>query len=100
MLAFYGLVLREGANHPPHADDPGVEAHPGPNHEERWREWLQADDHNHLRLTRILRSCHLLGLRSEAQALGSLLDRLAADHPGAVSRVTRDYWARASKGLP
>jgi hypothetical protein len=92
MLAFYGLALEVGA------DGPNVV--PGTDWQERQAEWLRANNHNHLRLTRILRSTYLLGLHEEATALGRFLDHIAADNPGTVTLVTRAFWERASRGQP
>jgi hypothetical protein len=36
---------------------------------ERSRNWLRPGNHNHLRLTRIMQSLWILGLRAEAKAL-------------------------------
>jgi hypothetical protein len=92
MLSFYGLALEVGAE--------GPKVVPGTDWKERQAEWLRPNNHNHLRLTRILRSIYLLGLREEAAALGRFLDRIAADNPGTVTLVTRAFWERASRGQP
>ena len=92
MLAFFGLVLQTTAD--------GPRVVPGPDWQERQASWLHANNHNHLRLTRILRSCHLLGLREESTALWRFLDQLTAESPGSVTFVTRSFWERAARGLP
>jgi hypothetical protein len=57
--------------------------------------WLAAQDHNHLRITRIIRSLRLLRGDGEAEAFRTMiLDRVAAT--GApVSARSRGYWATA-----
>jgi len=90
MLAFYGLSMIES--------DGRLVVAPGPDFAERRKVWLRPHNHNHLRITRILRSCYLLSLRAEAAALGSHLNDLANANPGIVSEETRSYWARASVG--
>jgi hypothetical protein len=92
MLAFYGIALAR------HAEL--LEVIPTEDFDERQDVWLHRNNHNHLRFTRILRSCYLLDLKAEARALGSFLDQLAAARPADVSEVTRGFWARASRGLP
>ena len=58
--------------------------------------WLTPANHNMLRLTRILRCLHLLGLQTEA---ASLLDELEALYESGAGRVigpvTLGYWRRA-----
>lgn len=62
--------------------------------------WLRAGDHNHLRLTRILRSLTVLG---EPQAARTLFAALAEIYSGddnrrrsAVSERTFEYWKAAT----
>ena len=54
MLRFYGLDLRDGPTVTRTA-----------NFAARARNWLTPNNHNHLRITRILRCCWLLGLGAE-----------------------------------
>lgn len=85
-LAFYGFI-REGDQI---VDDPkrsGV------------RHWLQPGNHNHLRLTRILKSLKLLG---EGALADALFDRLGAIYreecQSGRNRITREtfsYWQDA-----
>ena len=57
--------------------------------------WLTAHDHNHLRITRIIKSLRLLRGSEEADAFRALVFQLdeAAGHP--VSDASRRYWANA-----
>jgi hypothetical protein len=63
----------------------------------RARVWLRPENHNHLRLTRIMESLATLGLTAEARALQRCL--LEDIYPGAgaesVSGRTAEYWRRA-----
>jgi hypothetical protein len=59
--------------------------------------WLTPGNHNHLRLTRILRSLHLLGLESEAQALFCVLSQLYESHPGRITFRTYEFWKNAGE---
>lgn len=89
MLDFYGLTL----------DDDGagrVTIARARDFAARSRGWLQAGDHNHLRLTRILTSLRLLGLAAHSRALFDCLDAIARERPDAVSATTRAYWRRAA----
>jgi hypothetical protein len=54
--------------------------------------WLQPNNHNHLRLTRILKSLRLLGLESCSASLYHFLEYLALEHPHRITRETVKYW--------
>lgn len=56
--------------------------------------WCVPFDHNHLRITRIIRSLRLFGLEEEACALHAQLVRRVTGTP--VSKRTRVYWHRAA----
>lgn len=84
MLNFYGLEARE--------TDSGQQIQPKIYWDPDLAHWFRVNDHNHLRLTRILRSCALLGLRSEAKALQTCLLDLAKRYPQRVATTTQHYW--------
>lgn len=92
MLDFYGLALTER--------DGGVTIARAPGFAAKSRGWLNAGDHNHLRLTRMLTSLRLLGLAVYSRALYDCLDAIARERPDAVSATTREYWRRAGSGAP
>jgi hypothetical protein len=83
MLSFYGLV-RDGDEIVPAED---FYAH---------RQWLTAGNHNHLRLTRILKSLRLLGLETDARALHGCLTQIAGNERAAgrrsISSDTLRFW--------
>ncbi|KAK5114756.1 hypothetical protein LTR85_010069 [Meristemomyces frigidus] len=56
--------------------------------------WLTSSDHNHLRITRIIRCMRLLGLETEARKFALAL--LDADTRGVVSSTSATYWCRAA----
>ncbi|KAL9577424.1 MAG: hypothetical protein Q9212_006370 [Teloschistes hypoglaucus] len=57
--------------------------------------WLTSPfSHNHLRITRIIRSCRLLGLEAEACAFHNAVAKAAAHPQFARSRM---YWQRAAE---
>ena len=88
MLAFYGFAL-EGERV---AEDPRFAA--------AARNWLRAGNHNHLRLTRMLRSLRVLGLEHEAAALWEALRSVYERESGAGRRTitaeTFAFWNRAA----
>jgi hypothetical protein len=87
MLAFYGLALESGdpCRVTRRADFAG---HAG--------NWLRPGNHNHLRLTRILKSARLLSLPSEARALFACLEQIYASQPGAITVETLRFWRSAA----
>ena len=88
MLAFYGFALEADA----------VVA--GPRFAAAARNWLRAGNHNHLRLTRILRSLRVLGLEQEAAALWGALRGLYERENAAGRRTitpeTFAFWRKAA----
>ena len=63
--------------------------------EERSRNWLRPGNHNHLRLTRILKSLSILGLRDYTYALFEALNDVFSEKSSAISDSTMEYWKRA-----
>lgn len=86
MLRFYGL----GCD-----DRQGIRIEPSARFGARAANWLTPGNHNHLRLTRILRSLSLLGLEGHARALLHCLEAIAKDHPKAIDAKTLEHWRRA-----
>ena len=88
MLAFYGFAQRDG------------EIVPGADFEQHARGWLTPGNHNHLRITRILRSLRVLGLDGEAERLWRGLEALHARETAAgrysITERTFAYWRRAA----
>jgi hypothetical protein len=85
MLRFYGL--RWNGNSVERAE----------NFRERTQSWLWPGNHNHLRLTRILRSTLLLGLESESKALFQALNGIYREFPERISSRTHAFWSDASR---
>lgn len=86
MLSFYGLER---------ADDEIAPAKDFDDH----RQWLTAGNHNHLRLTRMLKSLRLLGNETDARALHGCLMDIAARERNAghrsISADTLRFWEDA-----
>jgi len=87
MLRFYGLKLEPG-------EPPSVTR--AANFSERAAVWLRPGNHNHLRITRILRSLTLLGLKREAAAFLECLEAIYTEDPRRISSVSLGYWRAAS----
>jgi len=54
-------------------------------------------NHNHLRLTRILRSTLLLGLGAESKALFDALNAIYREFPDRIPARTHAYWSDAQR---
>jgi len=81
MLAFYGLEREDGA------------IRPAADFAARTDEWAWPDDHNHLRLSRMIQSLHHLGLPAEAEALrAALLDAAQELGPERIAPGTVRHW--------
>lgn len=65
------------------------------NWESAFRNWARRFDHNHLRITRIIRCLRVLGLEDEARAFFIGLVQVASDTAINISERTVDYWHRA-----
>ncbi|APA09410.1 hypothetical protein SS1G_12209 [Sclerotinia sclerotiorum 1980 UF-70] len=62
------------------------------------RNWLVRIDHNHLRISRILRSLRVLGLESEAAALYKAISDIICQEPSQiVSAQSAEFWRRAAQ---
>ena len=88
ILTFYGFALDEAGGAPVVRRSSSWEV--------RRSVWLHPGNHNHLRLTRILKSLVLLGQPALARAL---LERLQEEAktagPGCISPTTLRYWSEA-----
>jgi hypothetical protein len=83
MLDFYGLE-REGTHVRRSTDFP-----------DRSENWINAGNHNHLRLTRIVHCLALCGRKVEAKALLACLLEIAKENPRAISARTVEFWRHA-----
>ncbi len=91
MLAFYGFELIE---------ESPLRVVPSESFPERSSTWLMLSNHNHLRITRILRSLRLLGLEEEAAAFFRCLEGLHGKESVTprprISEETFGYWRSAA----
>lgn len=86
MLAFYGFEL---------ASETPPEIRRARNFAARSSNWLSPNNHNHLRITRILRSLRLLGLEPQAQAFFKVLDAVYKEMPSKITATSHAFWQRA-----
>jgi hypothetical protein len=89
MMRFYGMDLM--------SMEKGLVVKEIPTFEERSENWLTLNNHNHLRLTRILRSMTLLGCEAHADALLAGLERLYVTYGAVIGEETMRYWRDAVK---
>lgn len=98
MLKFYGLQFTNASleDNDNGNGSTGEAITRGPNFASATRNWLTKFNHNHLRMTRILRSLRVLGLSSEAAALHHFL---STDEKVVRSASPRSqmYWLRAAE---
>jgi hypothetical protein len=85
MVAFYGFALV--SEMPP-------QIRRGPNFAERSANWLSPNNHNHLRITRILRALRLLGLEAHAQAFFEALEAIYKEMPSRITATSCGFWWR------
>jgi hypothetical protein len=108
MLTFYGFTLAkevpEDENHtdpvPPSAPELNVDGYHivrGDNWKKASRNWVVRMDHNHLRITRILRCLRVLGCHHNCDALFSALQRVYNDPKTNIGERSMQFWERAHK---
>jgi Opioid growth factor receptor (OGFr) conserved region len=88
MLSFYGFEIQSAP----------LRVTRAPDFQERAKNWLSPWNHNHLRITRILKSMTLLGLEEEARAFFECLScvyRAQGGGNASVSAETFLYWQSA-----
>jgi hypothetical protein len=93
MLGFYGFVMKPAADP---ASGPTIA--PADDFETKSRRWLTPSNHNHLRITRILRSMVLLGLKREAVEWFAALQRVYVANADIIGPTTYEYWHDAVEG--
>lgn len=93
MLHFYGLELQVKTA----LVSRRVTVVPGPNFLERAPLWVVNSNHNHKRMTRIIRSLRILGLDDEAAAFYFRLERIFRANRDMIGRPSLVHWTRAAK---
>ncbi|KAI4108940.1 MAG: hypothetical protein LQ339_002059 [Xanthoria mediterranea] len=104
MLAFYGfrLLVDDGEDDNKKVEEKDEEKAtcqvlPADNFPAASEHWVTRFNHNHLRITRIIRSCRVLGLEDEALAFYGALMAIAGERRGVFSRKTLMFWRRAAE---
>ena len=90
MLSFYGLE---------YVDDP-PSVRKAAHFSRRAENWLAFGDHNHLRITRIIRSLRYCGLDAPAQAFVACLTRLKQEYGRQIGDDAFAYWKDAASFDP
>ncbi|KAF2492050.1 hypothetical protein BU16DRAFT_529430 [Lophium mytilinum] len=67
---------------------------PASNHLKAFQNWVTRFDHNHLRITRVLRSLRVLGLQEECDVYFSMLVTVYEQY-GRINERSLIYWKRA-----
>lgn len=96
MLSFYGLQFVQDQIGEEGGEKAVRGVVRGPNFASNSRRWVTRFNHNHLRLTRILRSLRILGLESDAAALHKFLST-DEDVTSFISPRSQMYWRRAAE---
>jgi hypothetical protein len=89
MLRFYGLQKSSTPT--------GLAVERTASFDARAKNWLHPMNHNHLRLTRILRSTLLLGLEAESKALFHALNVIYKQFPDRIPARTHAFWSGAAQ---
>ncbi|ESZ97319.1 hypothetical protein SBOR_2307 [Sclerotinia borealis F-4128] len=96
MLDFYGFNIADDVNENNENSTPIIIK--SPNFDVRCKNWLVMTDHNHLRISRILRSLRILGLEAEAAAFhDALSDIIYSNRRQIVSSRSVEFWRRAAQ---
>jgi len=115
MLSFYGFMVSneseaeskqgessESASFPPGSHTNVSASKPlsyhivrAPDHRKKFANWAIRFDHNHLRITRILRCLRVLGLQTEWTAFFDVLERTFEDPQISISDRSMGYWRLA-----
>ena len=99
MVRFYGFAGSPSASPDPSSPGPVPTIVRSPSFAARARNWLHPMNHNHLRLTRILRSTLLLGLEAESKALFHALNAIYREFPDRIPARTHAFWSDASRSV-
>ena len=67
----------------------------GPNWHKASRSWCVRMDHNHLRITRILRCLRVLGLQTECDTFFAALKHAYDDPATSIGQRSMEFWTRA-----
>lgn len=97
ILAFYGLEQRISDTDSGKTEDVVLEIVKAPNFNKASRNWVKLFDHNHLRITRVIRCLRVLGLEQEAEAFFNALESIYQSCGGKISNRSLIFWTRAAR---
>ncbi|MCJ1252788.1 hypothetical protein MMC24_000594 [Lignoscripta atroalba] len=89
ILSFYGFEMK--------STEEGLAVIPAPNFPQASQNWVTRFDHNHLRITRIIRSLRVLSMENEAEAFFAALEGVYKARRGQISQKSMMFWTRAAK---
>ena len=89
ILKFYGFSLKDNT------DGSEPEVVKLPSFSTVSRHWVTRFNHNHLRITRIIRSLRVLGLEREAEAFFVALKQVYDECNGRIGQKSMLFWSRA-----
>ena len=90
MLSFYGLQCNE-------LGSTDIKITKSDQYQQRKQNWVVQGNHNYLRLTRILTSLSILGLKNYAHALLDCLNQIYLEESKNIGSETYAYWNSAVK---
>ena len=61
--------------------------------------WITRNNHNYLRISRILRSLRLFHLDAEADEFYDFITKIADEHTDVITTKTRGYWERNNEKI-
>lgn len=97
ILAFYGLEQRLAAAASGRIEDVVLTIVKAQNFDKASKRWVTQFDHNHLRITRIIRCLRVLGLEQEAYAFYFQLKSVCEAWGGMISQKSFTFWTRAAR---
>ena len=97
ILAFYGLEQRTNATGSGRIGDEVLEIVKAPNFDKASRSWVTLFNHNHLRITRVIRCLRVLGLEQEAEAFFHALESVHQSCGGKINERSLEFWTRAAR---
>lgn len=106
MLQFWGFEMMmmtpaaAGNNNNEEEEEAGdveVKVVRGPLFGAKARNWVMAVNHNHLRMTRLIRCLRVLGLGKEARAFHGALREVALRSGGRIGARSLGFWDRAAR---
>ena len=89
MLHFYGFESSWG--------NPNFEITFGDNFDQASEKWIKRFNHNHLRITRIIRCLRVLGLEKHATLFFCVLKSVYNEGKSGISAKSMIYWTRAAE---